>query len=302
MKKTGLFLGLAIFAVLLLLPPLGGLSAPAWRVLAIAAVMLVWWITEAVPIPVTALLPMVLLPALQIYDMKTAATPYASPIVFLFMGGFMLALAMEKWNLHRRIALTIVRLTGTNANGIILGFMLATGFLSMWISNTATAVMMLPIAVSVVDLLSPRQTDQPLTPGVRAFGVSIMLGIAYAANIGGTATLIGTPPNVVFSGFIKNTYGIEVNFATWLSFAFPFALTLLLITYLLLTRFLFPNGLGRFSGGTALIQEELQQLGPITSSEQRTLLVFALTALAWIFRSPLNVLLGLSGEAIQVSD
>ncbi|PSR12056.1 MAG: anion transporter [Bacteroidetes bacterium] len=302
MKKIGLFLGLSIFAVLLLLPPLGGLSVEAWRVLAIAAVMLVWWVSEAVPIPVTALLPMVLLPALQVYDMKTAAAPYASPIVFLFMGGFMLALAMEKWNLHRRIALTIVRLTGTNANGIILGFMLATGFLSMWISNTATAVMMLPIAVSVVDLLSPRQTDEPLTPGVRAFGISIMLGIAYAANIGGTATLVGTPPNVVFSGFIKNTYGIEVSFATWLSFAFPFALALLLITYLLLTRFLFPNGLGRFSGGTALIEEELQQLGPITFSEQRTLVVFALTALAWIFRSPLNGLLGLTGEAIQLSD
>ena len=206
MKKAGLFLGVIVFVLMLLSGPWYGLSVAAWRVLAIAALMLIWWVSEAVPIAVTALLPMVLLPALQVYGMDVAAAPYASPIIFLFMGGFMLALAMEKWRLHRRIALSIVRVTGTNANGIILGFMLATAFLSMWISNTATTVMMLPIGVSVIDLLRSDQEGETVSSGTSAFAISMMIGIAYAANIGGTATIIGTPPNVVFSGFIERTY------------------------------------------------------------------------------------------------
>ena len=299
MKKIGLFLGIIIFVVMLLTGTAYGLPVPAWRVLAIAALMLIWWITEAVPIPVTALLPMVLLPALQIYGMEKAAAPYASPIVFLFMGGFMLALAMEKWQLHRRIALNIVRITGTNANGIILGFMLATGFLSMWISNTATTVMMLPIGVSVIDLLRDgRENDLASSTGNRAFAVSLMIGIAYAANIGGTATIVGTPPNVVFAGFIERTYNIQISFATWLAFAFPFALVLLLITYGLLTRFIFRNGLGSFAGAQQLIRTQLKELGVITLPEKRTLIVFIFTALAWIFRSQINLLFGLNGDGL----
>lgn len=295
MKKIGLFLGIIIFMGMLLSGTAFGLPVPAWRVLAIAALMLIWWISEAVPIPVTALLPMVLLPALQIYTMDEAAVPYASPIVFLFMGGFMLALAMEKWELHRRIALNIVRITGTNANGIILGFMLATAFLSMWISNTATTVMMLPIGVSVIDLLRDgRDNDLASSAGNRAFAVSLMIGIAYAANIGGTATIVGTPPNVVFAGFIERTYQTQISFATWIAFAFPFALVLLLVTYGLLTRLIFRNGLGSFAGAQQLIRTQLKALGAITLAEKRTLIVFTCTALAWIFRTQINTLLGLS--------
>jgi sodium-dependent dicarboxylate transporter 2/3/5 len=295
MKKIGLFLGILIFVGMLFMGTAFGLPVPAWRVLAIAALMLIWWISEAVPIPVTALLPMVLLPALQIYKMDEAAAPYASPIVFLFMGGFMLALAMEKWNLHRRIALNIVRITGTNANGIILGFMIATAFLSMWISNTATTVMMLPIGVSVIDLLRDgREKDIVSSPGNRAFAVSLMIGIAYAANIGGTATIVGTPPNVVFAGFIERTYDIQISFATWITFAFPFALVLLMITYVLLTRFIFRNGLGTFAGAQQLIRTQLKELGTITLAEKRTLVVFVCTALAWIFRTQINTFLGLT--------
>lgn len=299
MKKIGLFLGILIFVGMLLTGTAYGLPVPAWRVLAIAALMLIWWISEAVPIPVTALLPMVLLPALQIYGMEKAAAPYASPIVFLFMGGFMLALAMEKWQLHRRIALNIVRVTGTNANGIILGFMLATGFLSMWISNTATTVMMLPIGVSVIDLLRDgRENDLASSAGNRAFAVSLMIGIAYAANIGGTATIVGTPPNVVFAGFIERTYNTQISFATWITFAFPFALLLLLITYGLLTRFIFPNGLGSFAGAQQLIRTQLKELGTITLAERRTLIVFICTAAAWIFRTQINLLFGLNGDGL----
>ncbi len=304
MKKIGLFLGIIIFVGMLLTGTAYGLPVPAWRVLAIAALMLIWWISEAVPIPVTALLPMVLLPALQIYGMEKAAAPYASPIVFLFMGGFMLALAMEKWQLHRRIALNIVRVTGTNANGIILGFMLATAFLSMWISNTATTVMMLPIGVSVIDLLRDgRDNDLISSPGNRAFAVSLMIGIAYAANIGGTATIVGTPPNVVLAGFIERTYNTQISFATWISFAFPFALVLLLITYALLTRLIFRNGLGDFAGAQQLLRTQLKELGTITLAEKRTLIVFICTAMAWIFRGQINLVLGLGGEGqLELTD
>lgn len=295
MKKIGLFLGVGVFSAMLLMGPLFGFEEAAWRVLSIAALMLVWWVSEAVPIAVTAILPMILLPTLQVYGMQTAAAPYASPIIFLFMGGFMLALAMEKWMLHRRIALTIVRFTGTNANGIILGFMLATGFLSMWISNTATTVMMLPIGVSVIDLLRSGQDEQD--KGTAAFAISLMIGIAYAANIGGTATIIGTPPNVVFSGFIERTYDIDISFAKWIAFALPFALTLLLLTYLVLTRLIFRNGLGRFEGAQSLIRSQLKELGKISLPEKRTLIVFLITAMAWIFRKQINIQLGLDKAA-----
>lgn len=294
MKKIGLFLGAGVFSLMLIMGPSFGFEQAAWRVLSIAALMLIWWVSEAVPIAVTAILPMILLPSLQVYGMETAAAPYASPIIFLFMGGFMLALAMEKWMLHRRIALTIVRFTGTNANGIILGFMLATGFLSMWISNTATTVMMLPIGVSVIDLLRSGQDENR---GTAAFAISLMIGIAYAANIGGTATIIGTPPNVVFSGFIERTYETEISFAKWIAFAFPFALVLLLLTYFVLTRLIFRNGLGRFEGAQNLIQTQLKQLGKISLPETRTLIVFAITALAWIFRKQINIQLGLDKAA-----
>ncbi len=289
-RYIGLILGPLLFLTLLQLPHPEEMQAAAWKVIAVAILMLVWWVTEAVPLPVTALLPMVLLPLLDVKAMEAAAAPYASPIVFLFMGGFMLALAMERWNLHRRIALRIVRITGTNANGIILGFMLATAFLSMWISNTATTVMMLPIAVSVIDLLTKDNTDLPRR-NIQYFALSMMLGIAYAANIGGTATIIGTPPNVVFAGVMRKNYGIEVSFAKWLILGLPFAAILLTMTYLFLVRVLYRSGLGKFPGATELIERELKKLGRPSTGERRTLIVFATTAFCWIFRSQLNLVL-----------
>ena len=286
-QKVGLFLGPIAFLILVLLPAPDVFSPEAWKVMALAVFMLVWWVTEAVPIPVTALLPIVGLPLLGVDDMRTAAAPYASPIVFLFMGGFMIALAMERWHLHRRIALNIVRLTGTNANGIILGFMLATAALSMWISNTATTVMMLPIATSVIHLLT-RDQDEHSERGIRFFALSMMLGIAYAANIGGTATIIGTPPNVVFAGYIRQTFDYEVSFANWMMIGVPFAAVLLTVTYFFVVKVLYPNRLGRFSGAAKLIDEEVARLGEMSTGERRTLVIFAATALAWILRAQLN--------------
>lgn len=286
-KKAGLFLSPFIFLLLLLLPPQWGLSADAWKVIAMAALMLGWWLTEAVPIPVTSLLPMICLPLLGISDIKTATAPYANPVVFLFMGGFMIALAMEKWNLHRRIALTIVQWTGTHANGIILGFMLATGFVSMWISNTATTLMMLPIALSVVGLLV-RKEEIKENRGIRNFSICLMLGIAYASSIGGVATLIGTPPNVVFKGILKKSFDIEVNFLDWLLVAFPFSVVMLVLTYFLLVKILFPNRLGRFQDAQEVIEAEVEKLGTPGRGEKRTGIIFGLTALLWITGSFIN--------------
>ena len=292
-KHVGLILGPMAFMIMKLMSHPGALSPQAWGVLALAAWMIIWWVTEAVPIPVTALLPMVCLPILGVVPMKAAAAPYADPVVFLFMGGFMIAITMEKWNLHRRIALSIVNLTGTNANGIILGFLLATAALSMWISNTATAVMMLPIGASVIDLLT-RGERKYAQSDIRNFAICMMLVIAYGANIGGTATLIGTPPNVVFSSILRNNHNITVGFAQWLIIGIPFALAMLAVTYFMLVKVLFRNRLGSFEGGRKLIREELRKLGKISRGEGMIMTVFGLTALAWIIQQPVLKALGIT--------
>ena len=288
-KKVGLLLGPTLFFVILFAPPPTWLSFEAWKVIGLALFMLTWWVTESVSLSVTALLPIVCLPLLGIdgIDIKTATAPYSNHIVFLFMGGFMIALAMEKWQLHRRIALNIVNLTGTNANGIILGFMLATALLSMWISNTATTIMMLPIALSVIDLLKSNNIQYP-EKGMHHFALSMMIGIAYAANIGGTTTIIGTPPTVVFSGFINETYGQEVSFANWFMIGFPFATVMLFCSFWVLVKWLYKNNLGNLDGAQQLIEQELNALGPMSRGEVLTFTVFITTALFWIFRSFIN--------------
>lgn len=281
-----------MFLVVLNTVAIEGLSPESTQVLAVAAWMIIWWMTEAVPLPVTALLPLVLFPVLDVFAMGEAASPYASPIVFLFMGGFLIALAMEKRDLHKRIALNIIRVTGTHANGIILGFMIATAFLSMWISNTATAVMMLPIALSVIELLQDARSSDKSDTGYRRFSLALMLGIAYAANIGGTTTIIGTPPNVVFVGYMQEFYDREIAFGRWLLIGIPVCFTLLTLTYLLMTRVLFPHRLGKLAGSEGVIKEKLQQLGPMSQAEKLVAAIFILTAACWIFQSGINRLLG----------
>lgn len=284
-KKIGLFLSPAVFLLMLLLPPQWGLKLDAWQVLAVALLMLGWWVTEAMPIPVTAMLPLVLLPLLGVSEPKVVAPFYGDPIVFLFLGGFLLALAMEKCNLHRRIALTIVRLTGTNANGIILGFMIATAAMSMWISNTATCIMMLPIALSVIALLNETQGGQ--SRGMANFSKTIMLGIAYAASIGGMATLIGTPPNVVFKGYmVKNGY--NVDFFDWMLIGVPLMVILVFVTYFLNVKILFPNNLGKFEGAREIIRNELAALGKPSKAEKRVFWLFMCTVALWVSGSFLN--------------
>ena len=240
--------------------------------------MLTWWISEAVPIPVTAMLPIVLFPLLDVMPIKQTTMTYGHPIVFLFMGGFVIALAMEKWHLHRRIALGILCKTGTHANGIIGGFMLATAFLSMWVSNTATTVMMLPIAMSVLELLLGDKRGKAATMGQRHFALALMLGIAYAANIGGTSTLIGTPPNAVFAGFIETRFGYQVDFMRWAMVGLPFAVLMLGICWWVLVHMMYPNQLGEIEGAGQMIDKEYQNLGAMSRGERSVLVVFVLTA------------------------
>ena len=304
-KVLGLFLGPVLFVIIYASGEPGVISDQGWRVIALAAWMVTWWISEAAPIPVTALLPLVMFPILGVFPLAESTTPYASPIIFLFMGGFMIALGMEKHQLHKRIALNLIRLTGTHANGIILGFMIATAALSMWISNTATTVMMLPIALSVIQLLTKdnsinTDSSQPFS----RFALGLFLSIAYAANIGGTATIIGTPPNVVLVGFLNQRYGYELEFSRWLLIGIPIAATLIFFTYLIITRVMYPSRLGKIEGADEVIQSELRDLGPFSKEEKLVTMIFILTGFLWIFKNIINrlILVNLLGVAPVLHD
>ncbi|GGG23806.1 di- and tricarboxylate transporter [Dokdonia pacifica] len=287
-KKIG-FLSGPLLCILILVIPFDIIDPAIDRVIAIAAWMIVWWITEAVSISVTALIPLALFPLLGIGDIKSVASNYANPIVYLFFGGFVIALALEKVQLHKRIALSILKITGTKANGIVLGFMIATALMSMWISNTASTVVMLPIAVSVIQLLM--DDADGFTKNDKNFALSIMLGIAFAANIGGMSTLIGTPPNSVMLAFLNDSYNIDIGFFQWMKMGVPFAILMLTITYFCITRIFFPNRLGNIGGSGAIIQTELNKLGKMSRGEKIVLIIFLCTAIAWMLRSYLNTLL-----------
>ena len=288
-KNIGFILGPSLFVLMITFKPFDWLPAEGNQVIGVALWMISWWITEAAPIPVTALLPIVLFSLLQIMPLADITAPYANQVIFLFMGGFIIALALEKHKLHERIALNLIKLTGTSGNGIILGFMIATAFLSMWISNTASAIMMLPIAISVIDLFKKIPTEhQVQEKNQRNFALGLMLSIAYAANIGGIATIIGTPPNVVFKGMFQEFYGREIDFARWMLIGFPVSLFLLINAYLFTTRLLFPNKMKSIEEASLLIEEKLFELGKLRSAEIKVLVIFSLTASAWIFQQLIN--------------
>ncbi|MBK6383115.1 MAG: DASS family sodium-coupled anion symporter [Chitinophagaceae bacterium] len=284
LKFISLLAGIAVSLLLYFVNPFG-VSPAAAKVLAIAGLMITWWITEALPMPVVALLPLVLFPLLKISSIKATGAFYGNEVIFLFMGGFMLGLAIEKWNLHRRIALNIVRLTGTSGDRIILGFILATGLLSMWLSNTATTMMMFPIALSVIHVMKENNKGEG---SIRNFSLTIMLAIAYAANIGGIATIIGTPPNVAYKGYIKEAYNYEIGFVDWMLLCTPIAILLLATLYWVMVKWLFPNRIKSDDGTRQLIQSEVNQLGPLSTAEKRVLIIFIVTALLWILRKIIN--------------
>lgn len=278
-KSFGLLAGPFSFLAIYFLWHPQGLSQEALAVLAVTSWVAVWWITEALQVEVTALLPIVLFPMTSGLSLSDTCASYGHKFIFLFIGGFILAIAIEKWNLHRRIALSIIHLVGTNLSYIILGFMVSTAFLSMWISNTATAVMMLPIGTAIVGQMGG--TDG----GNLQFGKALMLAIAYAASIGGIATLIGTPPNIILAGILEQTYHVELSFTQWFVFGFPISFALLVICWWYLTRIAFSFKNDQMDGGRNYIKEQLNDLGKMGFEEMLVLVVFILTALLWVFRS-----------------
>lgn len=278
-----LLLGAVLFATLLLLPAPEGLSPAAWRTVAVAGLMAVWWVGEAVPLPVTALLPILLFPLLGIAEVKDAAAPFAHPIVYLFLGGFLLGAAITGSGLHARLSVAILRLTGTGSRRLIAGFLLAGALPSMWISNTASAIMLLPVAQSLL-------ADAP-----DRLRKALLLAVAYGCSIGGLATLIGTPPNAMLAAFLDRTYAHPLGFGEWLAIGLPVSAILLAVAWLVLTRLAF----GQLE---ALTAEGLPRPGPITPHEKRVAAVLLLTAAAWIFRPVLSGFLpGLSDTAIALA-
>lgn len=274
------------------------LATPARATAGVAVLMAVWWMSEALPLPATSLLPVVLFPLLSIAGIEAATRPYASDIIFLFGGGFVLAQAVERWGLHRRIALRTVLLVGTSPRRLVGGFMLAAAGLSMWVSNTATTVMMLPIGVSVLTLvadhLESEGVDVDHSPAWAGFGTALMLAIAYAASIGSVATLIGTPPNGILAGYLAQQ-GTPIGFGRWMLLGLPLAVVFLLIAWLLLTRLLFRLGARGLPGGEELMRAELRDCGPVGRGERLTIGVFLVVALLWVLRPALQGLPGLDG-------
>ncbi len=271
-----LLLGPALAMTVWLVASGAGLSDAAVPVLSAGAWMLAWWISEAVPLGVTSVLPMVLFPVFGISSIAETTAPYGSHYVFLFMGGFLIAIALEQWNLHRRFALNILVLAGGKPRRLIGGFMLATAALSMWISNTATTLMMLPIALSVANKIDEKEHPR--------FAMVLLLGTAYAANIGGIATLVGTPPNVAMAGIMEEQFAFSMPFLEWMMLAFPFSALMLVLVYWLLTRVLCRVSTVEISGGVDGIREELLALGNWTSAERRVAAVFAFTGVFWVGR------------------
>ncbi|HLR03618.1 MAG TPA: DASS family sodium-coupled anion symporter [Virgibacillus sp.] len=287
-QLIGLFMGPILFILTLLFFKPEDLSNEGVAVLASTIWIAIWWMTEALPIPATSLLPLILFPLSHGLDIDVTASAYGSDTIFLFMGGFMVALAMEKWDLHRRIALTIISIIGTNTDRIILGFMVATGFLSMWISNTATAMMMVPIGLAIIYQVSDALKDDSRVDTADdnfGFGKAMMLGIAYSASLGGIATIIGTPPNAALAGVVKKMYDVELAFGTWMLFGVPVAWIFIILTWIYLMKFAFPQPVKTLPGGQEIIRNEKSKLGKASYEEKTVFVIFSLTALAWITRS-----------------
>ena len=266
--------------------PLEFISPQADCVIGIALWMILWWITEVVSISVTALIPLTFFPLLNIMTIQEVAPYYGHPIVFLFFGGFIMALALEKVNLHKRIALNIINFTGTNPSRVILGFLLSTAFLSMWISNTATTVVMLPIAYSVIKIMSA--DNDGFTKQDKKFALSLMLGIAYSANVGGIATIIGTPPNIVLAGFVESEYGYNISFLRWMMIGVPFAAIMIFFIYIVLTKVLCKTNIENFDGPKDLIATEIRKLGKISTEEKYVLAIFIVAITLWISKNSIN--------------
>lgn len=283
-QRIGLCLGPTLFMLTLLFFAPAGLSFEARAVLATTLWVAIWWITEAIPIPATSLLPIVLLPMTGALSNASVTSAYGDDIIFLFLGGFFIAIAMEKWHLHRRIALAIIAFVGTSTQRILLGFMLATGFLSMWVSNTAAVMMMIPMALAITAQVADALQGTPEAVDIPVFEKALLLGVGYAGSIGGLGTLIGTPPNIILAAQARELFDVEIGFADWMLVGVPVVITLLAATWLYLGRIAFPMRIGGIPGGKALIARERAKLGRISFEEAVVAAVFASAAFLWISR------------------
>ena len=294
-KQIGLWIGpLAFLLMLLTSDSQEAMSRDAWLVAGVGIWMATWWSTEAIPVAATAFIPLVSFPVLQVMPVKAVAQSYAHPTIFLFMGAFVLALAVEKWSLHRRIALTVLSKTGTDGRKLILGFMLAAALLSMWMTNTSTAMMLLPIAVSVAAMVAEKSVGVS-DADKRRFQVSLLLGLAYATTIGGMSTIIGTPPNVLLAGFVEETYGRQIAFFDWMLIGLPLALVLLPLGWFVLTRIAFRVDVPASPEAAEVIRDMRIQMGVMSAPERRVGLLFLMVVTLWMSRKWLNTLSGLEG-------
>ena len=286
-KKKGFLAGLAVFIAILVLPVPEGLNQTAWLVAAVVSLMAIWWATEAIPVPVTALLPLALFPLSGVTSFKEAAMPYANPNIYLFLGGFMLALAIERSGLHKRMALHMIIAAGSSGTRLIGGFMLVAALISMFVMNTSTTLMLLPIGLAVCSVISntiPGLTDKE----INYFDTSLMLGIAYAATIGGMSTLVGTAPNIVFSAFMQETYGVEISMIDWMTLGVPLAIVMLLSAWVVLTKYVFPTTFITSDETKLYLKNMLREQGPLSKDEIKISIIFGLTALAWMLRTILD--------------
>jgi len=293
-KKRGFWIGLAAFFFILFLPNPESLSSVGWAVAAVTLLMAIWWATEAVPVAVTALLPLACFPMLGVTDFKTAALPYANPNIYLFMGGFILALGIESSGLHKRLALKMLIAVGNSGAKLVGGFMLVSSLISMWVMNTSTTLMLLPIGLAVCASVAETipnfsQKDR------RNFEISLLLGIAYAASIGGMSTLVGTAPNIIFVGFMQETYGLEISFTDWMKLGVPIATIMLLASWYAITKIVYPVNFIASIETKLQLQNMLSDLGPLGKDEKKVLIIFSLAASAWMFRTLLDNYVPFSG-------
>jgi len=277
-QNIGFVLGPLLAVIIWMSPAPTELGTAGWNVIAMALWMAAWWATEAVPMPATSLLPLIILPLSGVTDVKGASLPYSSPIIYLLMGGFIIAMAMQRWNLHRRIALMILANFGSKPSSLIGGFMVAAAFLSMWVSNTATTLMMVPIALSLADTVVG--DDHPRHP----FILALLLAIAYAASIGGMGTPVGTPPNLLVVAYMAETLNVEISFASWMAFGVPVVATMIPAAWFVLTKLVFKVNQNIKLTGGEMIREELAKMGPMSTPEKRVAMVFLLVAFSWMFR------------------
>lgn len=300
-KWIGFFGGLFLFALMIFSSPPEGLSIAGWRTAAAAILMAIWWVTEVIPISATAMLPLVLFPILDVGNITETATPYANPMIFLFLGGFIIAIAMQRWDLHRRIALSIIALIGSKPRSIIAGFMVSSAFMSMWVSNTAATMMMLPIAMSVILLTKTKKHSPEDQKQYNNFGLTLMLAIAFSASVGGLGTVIGTPTNALMIAFVNDAYRIEINFAQWMMIGVPVVILGLPVIFYTLANLVYPVRIKTLPGGRQYILDEMKRLGKISTPELMVAFVFTLVAVLWMTRPLIEgYITGLSDAGIAI--